>query len=195
LTAIGASAQRFAARFARRDDGATAIEFAVVAVPFFGFMLLIIQVGLYHFSLQSLDFATRTAGRKIMTGQVSTAITSAGAFKTQLLCPNVLWGLSCEKLIVNAYRVTKSSDAGTSSGVYAFINAQQKAMNAPQEDPKQQSFCLGAPGDYIFLDVAYPYPNFLGALLKADADATTLMRSTTFVFNEPFKTASASGKC
>ena len=188
-------AREKAGRMARGQDGATAVEFALVGTPFLGLLLLVIQVGAYFFSLQSLDNAVRSAGRDITTGQVSTAITTASAFKTNLLCPRVFWGIDCTKLVINAYKVGKTSKAADSSGVYAFINTATKSLKPPQTDPTKQSFCLGGPGDYIFLDVSYPYPNYVGRLLSVIAGPTMAMRATTFTFNEPYRTASASGSC
>ena len=181
------SAIRPAKRAMGDDKGATAVEFAIVVVPFFGLLLLILQVGLFHFSLQSLDFAVRQAGRMIMTGQVATGSSSAATFKTTYVCPNVFWGMSCDKLVINSYIVGKTSDAATGAGVYSYIDAKAKALLAPQTNPTQQKFCLGAPGDYVYLDVAYPYPNYVRKLLGADSPETWVMRSSTVVYNEPNK--------
>lgn len=181
-----------AQELARDARGATAVEFALVATPFFGLILLILQVGLFHFSVQSLDYATRQAGRIVMTNQVPGSISSASSFKTKYICPQVFWAISCDKLVVNSFKVGKSSDASASSGVYTYIDSSSRQLKSPVSDPTQQSFCLGGPGDYIYLDVAYPYPNFVAKLLSSVAPATFLMRSSTVVYNEPKKNAASS---
>lgn len=178
-------ARRAFGRFTRNPSGATAIEFGIVVVPFFGFVLLILQVGLYHFSLQSLDFAVRQAGRTVMTGRVSSSVASASDFKTSYVCPNVFFTIDCGKLILNSFRVGKSSDSSASTGVYAYLNATTKQLNAPVTNPATQSFCLGGPGDYIYIDAAYPYPNFMKRLLSPTASDTWLLRSSTMIYNEP----------
>lgn len=165
-------------------SGAAAIEFALVAVPFFGFVLFVIQIGMYHFSQQSLDSATRRAARQIMTGTVPAGAKTLSGFKTTLLCPNVLWKISCSDIVVNAYRVAKTSNAANGTGVYQFVNAQTKTLAGPVSDPKQNTFCLGGPGDYVFLDVAYAYPDFTGGLLGLTT-GSFLLRSSTFIYNEP----------
>lgn len=182
------------ARLLRDDSGATAVEFSLVMTPFFGFVLLILTVGMFHFSVQSLDFAVKQAGRQIMTAQVTSAASSASTFKAAYICPKVFWSISCDKLVVNSYKVGKSSDPKASSGIYAFIDATSRTVNAPAILPAQQQFCLGGPGDYIYLDVAYPYPNYLKRLLSSVAPDTFLMRSSTMVFNEPGK-KNAGSKC
>ena len=164
-----------------------------MAVPFFGLIMLVLQTGLYHFSLQSLDFAVRTAGRTVMTGQVTVAASSAQSFKVAYVCPEVFWSIACDKLVINSYVLGKSSDSKASSGIYAYVDAKARTLNAPATTPTQQKFCLGQPGDYVYLDVAYPYPNFIGRLLSSKGEATWQMRSSTVVFNEPgAKNAAAS---
>ena len=56
-------------RWQRDDRGATAIEFAMVAMPFFMFCFGILGVGLHYFSTNSLEHAVEAAARKIRTGQ------------------------------------------------------------------------------------------------------------------------------
>jgi Flp pilus assembly protein TadG len=171
--------------FASDDRGATAIEFALVATPFFGIVLLILQIGLYHFSLQSFDFAVRQAGRVVMTGRVDPAALTASTFKTTYICPKVFFTIACDKVVLNSFKVGKVSDSKTSSGVYAHIDAVQRRLRDPATTPATQSFCLGGPGDYVYIDAAYPFPNFVKKLLSADAGQTWLLRSSTVIFNEP----------
>lgn len=180
-------------KLTRDSSGATAVEFAIVAVPFFGFILLILQVGLFYFSLQSLDFAVRQGGRAVMTGQAPTTLTAA-TFKTNYVCPKVFFTIGCGKVVLNSFRVGKSSDAAASTGVYAFINSTARQLNDPVTDPKSQSFCLGGPGDYVYIDAAYPYPNFVRRLLSSQHGDTWMMRSTTMIFNEP-KAKGSGGSC
>jgi Flp pilus assembly protein TadG len=175
------------ARLIVEEDGATAVEFSLVTTPFFGFVLLILTVGVFHFSVQSLDFAVKQAGRQIMTAQVAATASSASTFKSTYICPKLFWSIACDKLVVNSYKVGKSSDPKASTGIYEFIDATSRTLHAPATVPAQQRFCLGGPGDYIYLDVAYPYPNYLKRLLSSIAPDTFLMRSSTMVFNEPGK--------
>lgn len=61
---------RFPARLARDQQGATAVEFAMVATPFFFMLFALLEVG-HLFVLSSvLENATMDAGRRIRTGQV-----------------------------------------------------------------------------------------------------------------------------
>jgi Flp pilus assembly protein TadG len=57
-------------RFCADRTGATAVEFAFVALPFFTLLFAIIQTSLVMFGSQALQSMTSTAGRKIMTGEM-----------------------------------------------------------------------------------------------------------------------------
>ena len=57
-------------RFRRDRNGTTAVEFGLVAMPFFAILGMIIETGLAFFTGQVLEAATTSAGRIVMTGQV-----------------------------------------------------------------------------------------------------------------------------
>ncbi len=87
------------ARWLRNDRGATAVEFAIVAVPFFLFVLGTIGVGLYFFTTSSLEHGVEAAARKIRTGQAQKSDLTVGEFK-QLVCDEAGSYIDCNKLHV-----------------------------------------------------------------------------------------------
>lgn len=178
--------------FGRDQSGTAAIEFGILAVPFFGFVLFILQIGLFHFSQQSLDHAVRLAARQIMTGGVPSTAKTAAGFRDQLICPKLLWNASCEKVFVNAYKVAKTSSSKDGTGIYQFVNEATKTLAGPNMDASTAAFCLGGAGDYVFLDVAFDFPDFTFGLLGEATDRFRL-RSSTFIYNEP--TVSGGGTC
>jgi Flp pilus assembly protein TadG len=66
--ALARSAQ-FGQRLARDEDGVTAIEFAMVGVPFFMMLFGIMGVGLYFFSVFNLENSIEQASRALRTGE------------------------------------------------------------------------------------------------------------------------------
>lgn len=68
-------APRTVRRFRREDDGTTAVEFAVLAAPFFVLLFGIIESSLIFFAGQMLESAVDNVGRKIRTGQLDNTIT------------------------------------------------------------------------------------------------------------------------
>ena len=63
---------RLARRFARQQDGAAAVEFALVAVPFLALLFAILETALVFFAGQTLEAAAADSARLIMTGQAQT---------------------------------------------------------------------------------------------------------------------------
>ena len=87
-------------RWQRDDRGATAVEFAMVATPFFMFCFGILGVGLHYFSTNSLEHAVEAAARKIRTGQAQNSGMTAGEFKA-LVCSEASGAIDCSKLRVH----------------------------------------------------------------------------------------------
>ena len=57
--------------FARDERGVTAIEFGILALPFFTIILAIIQTAIMFLATQVLDSALEDAARRVRTGQAS----------------------------------------------------------------------------------------------------------------------------
>ncbi|WP_321335055.1 TadE/TadG family type IV pilus assembly protein [Breoghania sp.] len=72
-------------RACRDESGVTAIEFAMVAVPFFALIVGIIEIGLMFFAGRILDNATADAARLIRTGQAYTQNFDAAAFRASVM--------------------------------------------------------------------------------------------------------------
>jgi hypothetical protein len=83
----------------RNERGAAAVEFGIVAVPFFLFVLGILGVGLYFFATNSLEHGAEAAARKIRTGQAQKSALTVGEFK-QLVCAEAGTYIDCDKLHV-----------------------------------------------------------------------------------------------
>lgn len=80
-------ALRFAKRFKQDEDGATAIEFAFVALPFFALLFGIMELAIVFFINSALVHATSEAGRHIRVGNFQ-ACGGADQFKA-LVCQNM----------------------------------------------------------------------------------------------------------
>ena len=184
------------ARFFYDRSGAAAVEFALTAVPFLGFIFAIIQVGLYFFSQQSLDYATRLAARQVMTGNVQAKSLTADQLRSSIICPALSINISCNNITVAINVVPKVSNSTSGTGIYAYINKAVPSLKAPNLDINKGVFCTGNPGDYIYIDVAYNFSGFLdlmpiiaGPLISRDI---MILRSTAFIANEPFQSAAGS---
>ncbi|MFA5901932.1 MAG: TadE/TadG family type IV pilus assembly protein [Hyphomicrobium sp.] len=93
-------------RLTANEDGAAAIEFAMIALPFLLFILGVIGYGLYFFTNSSLEYGVETAARKIRTGEINSAGAArednqmtVGEFR-KLVCDSAGPAIDCSKLNV-----------------------------------------------------------------------------------------------
>lgn len=86
--------------FSRDNNGATAIEFAIVLGPFLAFTFGIITIGMHYLATNSLEKAVYDASRQIRTGQAQQSNMTSKEFK-DLVCNMASPHLDCTKLRVH----------------------------------------------------------------------------------------------
>lgn len=105
-------------RLRKDTSGTTAIEFAMVAAPFFFFAFAIMGIGLQFFTINSLEHGVESAARKIRTGQVQAGKT-VGEVTTpytnqefkQMVCDEAGAYIECnDKLIIHMSSGTEWTD-------------------------------------------------------------------------------------
>lgn len=101
-------------RFTRSDDGVTAIEFGMLAGPFFALFFAIIETSLMFFAGQMLESAVDTVGRKIRTGQLDNTMTQE-EFK-QEICDEASLLFECDKILVELKVLSNYSSLGALPG-------------------------------------------------------------------------------
>ena len=97
----------------RQQDGAAAVEFGLVAVPFLGLTFAILETALVFFAGQTLETAVADSARLIMTGQAQTAGWTKDDFKTAV-CNHIYGLFDCANGIyvdVQSYPVFRRSPA------------------------------------------------------------------------------------
>ncbi|MFA5948661.1 MAG: TadE/TadG family type IV pilus assembly protein [Hyphomicrobium sp.] len=95
----------------RKDArGTTAVEFGLVAGPFFLLMLGIITVGLHYFTITSLEYGVAAAARKIRTGEAQTQNMTVASFR-QLVCDEAGSYVACDgNLVIHLKRGATFAD-------------------------------------------------------------------------------------
>ncbi|WP_167591678.1 TadE/TadG family type IV pilus assembly protein [Jiella endophytica] len=86
--------------FIRNRDGATTVELALLAVPFFVLMMVLIETSTIFFAELVMDRAVAKVGREVRTGQITSAGLSKEDFKKKL-CDEVDFLFTCAKLQVD----------------------------------------------------------------------------------------------
>lgn len=143
-------------RFCRARQGATAVEFALIAPPFLALLFAIFQVTIYLFAQMNLQNAAVEAGRLIMTGQVQNAGTSQSNFKTDDVCPLLGPMFTCTNVYVNVQSYADFCVASTTAPTLTY--AANGAVNNTWE------YSLGAPGQIMVVQIIYQWPIFGSAL-------------------------------
>lgn len=170
-------------RFIRRDDGAAAVEFGLVAAPFFALMFAIIETALVFFASQTLETAVADSARLIMTGQAQDQSFSQTQFKSQV-CSRIYGLFDCQ----NGIQI----DVKTYSSFGSINNSPPLDANGKL---KTDSFGYnpGKACDIVVVRLMYQWPTYvslLGFNLSNMAGNARLLMATAAFRNEPFGTGS-----
>lgn len=113
-----ASPPRAAAKLKRwraDESGATAVEFGMVITPFMFLLFGIIAIGLYFFTVFTLENAVEQASRQIRTGAAQQSGLTADQFKTAL-CSYLPGNMACDgSLQVNVKNYPNSASITAAS--------------------------------------------------------------------------------
>jgi len=124
------------ARFRRAEDGATAIEFAIVAMPFFFLLGVIMEIGIMLFTEYSIQNAVEQAGRML---RVAGPGTMTGDEFREMICDQGALVRDCE---------TRLGLALESAGNFEGLEVPEISSIAPGN---VLSFTPGAPGDAVVI--------------------------------------------
>jgi len=84
-------------RLVRNEDGAAAIEFALVALPFLLFVLGLLGMGLYFLASTSLEYGVEAAARQLRTGEAEKGSMTVDSFR-ELVCKKAGSYIDCGKV-------------------------------------------------------------------------------------------------
>ena len=165
-------------RCKRDRSGTTAVEFAMVATPFFALVFVIMQIGLIYFGMFALDNAVEQASRLVRTGQAG--VLSESQFKEQI-----------------CLRLASFMDCGSSIRVGVQSNADLGQITSPSGidgngdllGDGDLGYSAGVGSDYVLVTVFYKW-DFIATLPFIDfgnmTDGSLLIRSQAAFRNEPF---------
>jgi len=182
------SRQRFAlagirrrlAGFARAEDGAAAVETALVATPFFLLVFGILQLAIIFLASASLENAMQKAARTVRTGELQTGAAPTQAAFKQAICNN--WGWLQSSCMSDLY-----VDVRTFSS-FQTVTAPQPLTNGTF-DPNVLQFSPGGPNDVVVVHAYYQWPLIAPGMDQALANLNggkMLMTSTSTFRNEPY---------
>ncbi|MFK8253460.1 TadE/TadG family type IV pilus assembly protein [Ancylobacter terrae] len=170
-------------RFRRDQEGATAVEFALVAIPFFGLMFAIIETSFTMLAGQLVDTAVIDASRLVMTGQAETQKFDAAKFKATV-CANVPSFIDCKGKVYTDVKVL--SGYGASPAIPT-----DKAGNF---DPSKVGYQASTAEDIVMVRAYYRWSGIIASVARKfgldfsnQPDGSTLIVATSVFRNEPYK--------
>ncbi|MEE2565787.1 TadE/TadG family type IV pilus assembly protein [Hyphobacterium marinum] len=168
----------FIKNFRRNRRGSTAVEFALIAGPFFFFLMALIEVAAVFFASTVIENAVLESARLIRTGQLQNGGGNAATFQTEV-CNRIAVVADCDRMAFEV-AVFEDFDAITPT---APLDSEGN-MNAGN-----MGFDPGDAGDIVLVRVYYSWPlflpNFAGQLSNM-SDNRRLITAATVFRNEPF---------
>jgi Flp pilus assembly protein TadG len=193
LTRFANAARRpfaFAAahRFACRQEGAAAVEFALVAAPFLALLFAIIETAIVFFAGQALETAAADSARLIMTGQAQANQPGSGKPMTadefkKAVCDRIYGLFDCQNgIYVDVKKYADFNSVDLSSPV--------DSTTGKFKDSTGKTYDPGGPGDTVVVRLFYAYPvyvSLLGFNLSDMANGKRLIAATSVFRNEPYQ--------
>ena len=174
-------------RLFREEGGVASIEFALVALPFFLLIFVIIESGLNFFAASSLDDALRRTSRDIQTGLAHEGRWGRDDFRDRL-CARLPGFMPCSRVSLDVRPVRnlqldphmRTSEDGL-AGDLRLIRL----------DSPLNAYCLGAPGDHMMVRAVFELQNMFGFAISRQVETPQgeihIVEASRVFRNEPFK--------
>ena len=165
-------------RLARKEDGAAAIEFGLVATPFLLLIFAIMETALVFFAGQTLETAVADSSRLIMTGQAQQKGFSQTSFK-DAVCAKIYGLFDCAAGVrVDVKTFPTFGDINLTPPYDANGNFQDNTTYQP-----------GGSSDIVVVRLYYEWPIYIALLANMSGSSTKRLLIATSAFrNEPFGT-------
>ncbi len=171
-------------RFKREKDGATAIEFAILALPFFALLFAIFELAIVFFLGSTLTHAMNESARDVRTGEFQSTCGGAEQFKT-MVCGNMSTIGDCANLRIDV--VTSPSGRFEPNLLPPTPQTLDPSTGQPQRLP--DSYIQTSARDVVVVRAQYyhelAFPGSLTKLSNQPGNFRVITASTAFR-NEPF---------
>jgi TadE-like protein len=175
-----------AARWLRNDRGATAIEFAIVAVPFFMLVLGTIGIGLYFFTTNSLEHGVEGAARKIRTGEAQKSGVTIGDFK-QSVCDEAGSYIDCSKLSV----LVQHASSWSALVPQSCVDSKNEIVSSTGDSGDAIYDYTGGASEIVLVTLCYQWDlaqsfSFLHLGAGTNGEGSAIMQASTAFRTEPY---------
>ena len=168
-----------------QDDGSTAIEFALTAIPVIMLLIGIIELSLFFAANNILHGATESAARLIRTGQVQQAAGDPQVMFEDALCDHASIFIPCNKIQYEVITLADFSDYSTYPIQYDLDG-----------NLDSNGFAAGGVNDVVLIRAIYRYKfitPLMGPILGDGADNSKLILSTIILQTEPYNFEEGAG--
>jgi Flp pilus assembly protein TadG len=172
-------------RFRKDEEGATAIEFGMLLMPFMLLLFGIIECSLAFFAGQMLESAVDNVGRKIRTGQLDNSLTQA-QFKTEI-CNETSILFTCNNLKIDLEVAATFDD----------LNDPPTPVNGVL-DNAAYTFTPPCPEQIAMVTVSYDWPSYTNLIAERISDLSSggiLLNAVAVFRTEPYPANSGGAAC
>lgn len=170
--------------FLRDDRGVTAVEFGLLALPFFSIIGAILETSVVFLSGQILDSAVQDSSRLIRTGQMQSANYTIDKFRANV-CDRLYGLFSCDGLHVEVQVLTSFNAAN----VKPPVNFACKTKVECDTWTRAEVYSPGAGSSIMVVQVYYKWPvllSFAGMTLANLPTGDRVLGAASVFRNEPF---------
>ena len=171
--------QRKLAEWAKENRGQTAVEFALIAAPFFFIIFGLMEICLIFIMSTGLEHAVSDSSREIRTGQAQEAGFSRVEFRNSV-CDKMFGLMGCDSnLHIDVKRLSNFGSAELGSPLDADGNFDDSSFD----------FQPGGSNDIIAVRVFYEWSlvtPIMSAPLANMANGKHMIQASTVFRNEPF---------
>lgn len=197
-------------RFRKSDDGTAAVEFAMIALPFFMLLAFIAELGIGYLANKTLDLSVSNVSRQIRVGALTvgstgtaedgSALDAEAVFRKELCSKWVKAFFKCEDLLIDVQTVASWADrpATPDREEEELVDEDGNTINDENGDPETELGGINsdgfgfAPGGRLTINVVrvyYEWPtiiDFNNSNSRAWVDDKRLMSSSSAFLTEPF---------
>ncbi len=131
-------------RFCGARQGATAVEFALIAPAFFALLIAMFQTAFFLFAQMALQNAADEAGRYFLTGQAQNGNWTASNIQSKV-CPMIQAIMTCANVIVVVQNASSFSAANTAT----------PALYSGGTPITSFTYAPGTPGEVMVVQLVY----------------------------------------
>lgn len=146
--------------------GEVAIEFAILSVALFTFLLFLFEIAYDLYTQEALDAGLHAAVRAIQTGRAQNVLNGSD-FVNRFMCPSLRGLLECgSHIYVKVQKLTLSGSQDyftVPNGANGKVPVSGNTINLAGYG--STNFCNSAPGQVTLVSAIYLGPTFVGGLL------------------------------